>query len=106
MITETEQKTEPFKQQTYYSYMVKCADGTFYCGYTTCLEKRMKAHNAGKGAKYTRSRRPVKLVYFEQFSTKHDAMSREWHMKRLNRMQKEQLAESFPDGFQEKEDEI
>ncbi|MBQ6415660.1 MAG: GIY-YIG nuclease family protein [Butyrivibrio sp.] len=76
----------------YYSYMVRCADGSFYCGYTNDLEKRIKTHNSGKGAKYTRARLPVALVYYEKFQTKEEAMSREWHLKRLTHSQKEKLA--------------
>ncbi len=71
-----------------YTYIVECADGTLYCGWTNNLEKRMADHNAGKGAKYTRSRLPVKLVYYEEFGTKEEAMSREWHIKELSRAKK------------------
>ena len=53
-----------------YTYILRCADGTYYCGWTNNLDRRLKAHNEGKGAKYTRSRRPVALVYYEAFSTK------------------------------------
>lgn len=74
-----------------YTYMLRCSDGTFYIGWTNDLEKRLKAHNEGKGAKYTKSRRPVELVYFEAFSTKQEAMSREFHLKQLSRKEKEQL---------------
>ena len=66
---------------TFYVYMLKCADGTLYTGYTDDLDKRLAAHNAGEGAKYTRSRRPCTLVYVETFDSKHDALSREWHIK-------------------------
>lgn len=60
-----------------YTYMVKCADGTLYTGWTNCVEKRLKAHNEGKaGAKYTRAKRPVELVYYEGYATKEEAMSR------------------------------
>ena len=65
----------------YYVYILKCADGTLYTGFTNDLEKRLKAHNSGKGAKYTRNRLPVRLVYSEAFSDKREAMSREWHIK-------------------------
>jgi putative endonuclease len=65
----------------YYVYILKCADGTLYTGFTNDLEKRLKAHNSGKGAKYTRNRLPVRLVYSETFSDKREAMSREWHIK-------------------------
>ncbi len=74
-----------------YAYMVECSDGTLYTGYTNDLEKRIKAHNSGKGAKYTRSRLPVRLVYFEEFETKEKAQSREWHIKRLTRAKKLEL---------------
>ncbi|MCR5235138.1 MAG: GIY-YIG nuclease family protein [Lachnospiraceae bacterium] len=76
---------------TYYTYMVRCSDGSLYTGYTNDLDKRLKAHNAGKGAKYTRSRCPVELVYNEEYNTKEEAMSREWHIKRLSRNKKEEL---------------
>ena len=74
-----------------YAYILECADGTFYCGWTNDLEKRLAAHNAGKGGKYTRTRLPVKLVYCEEFDTKEEAMSREWHIKQMTRAQKEKL---------------
>ena len=57
-----------------YTYILKCKDETLYTGWTNDIEKRLEAHNAGKGAKYTRSRRPVELVYLEQFETKEEAM--------------------------------
>lgn len=65
----------------FYVYMLECADKTLYTGYTDDLEKRLAAHNAGAGAKYTRSRRPCHLIYAEAFETKHEALSREWHIK-------------------------
>ena len=74
-----------------YTYILECNDGTYYCGWTNDLEKRLKTHNAGKGSKYTRLRLPVELVYFETFETKQEAMSREWHIKRLSRSQKNEL---------------
>ena len=77
-----------------YTYILECSDGTYYCGWTNNLEKRLAAHNAGKGAKYTKSRLPVKLIYFEEFETKEEAMSREWHIKRLSRLEKEALISS------------
>ncbi len=78
----------------HYSYILKCADGSYYCGYTNDLEKRIEKHNQGKGAKYTRARLPVALVYFEEFDTKEEAMSREWHLKQLTHKEKEALARS------------
>ena len=71
-----------------YTYIVRCADGTLYTGWPNDLKKRIKAHNDGKGAKYTKTRRPVELVYFEHFATKEEAMSREYHIKQLKRSQK------------------
>ena len=69
-------------------YMVRCSDGSLYTGWTNDIEKRVAAHNSGAGAKYTRSRRPVTLVYCEECETKEQAMSREWHIKRLGRKEK------------------
>ena len=69
-------------------YMLRCADGTLYTGWTNDLEKRLKTHAAGKGGKYTRARLPVALAYTERFETEHEARSREWHIKRLTRAQK------------------
>ena len=77
-----------------YTYLVRCADGTLYCGWTNHLEERIKAHNAGKGAKYTKGRRPVELVYYETFATKQEAMKREAEVKRLNREGKIELIHS------------
>jgi len=78
-----------------YTYILKCADGSLYCGWTNNLEKRLSAHNAGIASKYTRTRRPVELAYFEQFETKHEAMSREYHIKRLTREEKLKLMGMF-----------
>lgn len=74
-----------------FTYIVECADHTLYTGWTNDLEKRMKSHNEGRGAKYTRPRRPVSLVYVESFDTKEEAMRREWRIKRLSRAAKELL---------------
>lgn len=78
-----------------YTYIVKCSDDTFYTGWTNNLEKRIRDHNVGKGAKYTKSRRPVELVYYETFSQKEDAMRREYAIKQLNRAGKRKLVENF-----------
>ena len=74
-----------------YTYILKCADGTLYCGWTNDLEKRLRAHNEGKGAKYTKSRLPVILVYFEKFETKVEAQKREYQIKHLTRQEKLKL---------------
>jgi len=74
-----------------YTYIVECGDGSLYTGWTNNLEKRIQAHNAGKGAKYTKSRLPVKLVYSETFATKEEAMRREYQIKQLTRNKKLEL---------------
>lgn len=74
-----------------YIYILKCKDGTYYTGWTNNLEKRVQCHNAGKGAKYTKPRIPVELVYSEEFEDKTDAMRREYAIKKLTRKQKELL---------------
>ena len=76
---------------TNYTYIVKCSDKTLYTGWTNNLEKRLKDHNAGKGAKYTKSRLPVELVYYETFSSKEEAMRREYALKKLSRKEKLKL---------------
>lgn len=74
-----------------YTYILRCNDNTYYTGWTNNLEKRLEAHNAGKGAKYTKARLPVELIYYECFTTKKEAMSRECAIKRLTRAQKRKL---------------
>ena len=74
-----------------YTYMLRCNDGTLYTGWTTDLEKRIHAHNDGKGAKYTKSRTPVNLVYFEAFETKQEALRRESAIKKMSRSDKLKL---------------
>lgn len=75
----------------HYVYIVECADSTLYCGYTIDLIKRIKAHNQGKGAKYTRARLPVKLVYSEIAENKSEALKREHKIKQMTREQKKEL---------------
>ena len=84
-----------------YTYMVKCKDHTYYTGWTTDLNKRMAAHNNGTGAKYTRGRGPVALVYYETFETKEEAMRREWEIKQLSRKEKEKLEAAFQQAASE-----
>ena len=74
-------------------YLLRCADGSLYCGWTDDPERRLRAHNAGRGAKYTRSRRPVELVWLEACADREEAMSREWHIKRLPREEKLRMIE-------------
>lgn len=76
-----------------YVYILRCADDTLYCGWTTDITARLSAHNAGRGAKYTRSRLPVELAYFEEYDDRHDALSREWHIKRMSREEKMRLVD-------------
>ena len=76
---------------TAYTYLLRYADGTLYCGWTNDLAARLAAHNSGKGAKYTRARRPVRLVYSEPHPTRGEAMRREAVIKRLSRAEKEAL---------------
>lgn len=72
-------------------YILLCADNTYYTGWTNDIEKRVQTHNQGKGAKYTKSRLPVKVVYIESFETKIEAMKREAEIKKLTRANKEKL---------------
>lgn len=78
-----------------YTYMVECSDGTFYTGWTNDIEKRIRMHNAKKGAKYTRSRTPVRLVYLEVWDTKQKAMQREAKVKKMSRREKEKLVREY-----------
>ena len=74
-----------------YMYVVECCDGTYYTGYTTDVKKRIAVHNSGKGAKYTRARLPVKLIYVEGFDSKEEALSAEALLKRKKRPQKKRF---------------
>ena len=74
-----------------YTYILKCKDGSLYTGWTNDLEQRVAAHNTGTGAKYTKARRPVELVYFEEFETKEQAMKREYAIKQMARKDKLEL---------------
>ena len=75
----------------YYAYMVRCRDNSIYSGYATDPIKRVEVHNSGKGAKYTRSRLPVELVYFEEFMTKSEALKREYELKQYTHIEKEKI---------------
>lgn len=74
-----------------YVYILECADKTYYTGYTTNVDRRLRMHNEGKGAKYTKYRRPCKLLYYESFSDKSLALKREYAIKQLSRKEKEEL---------------
>jgi len=79
----------------YYVYIVECNDGTYYTGYTPDIEKRIKLHNSGKGAKYTRDRGPVKLVWSKEYKYFKRAFKRELAIKTLTRMQKKKLINNY-----------
>ncbi len=80
---------------TCYCYIVECSDGTYYTGWTTDPQRRVSQHNKGTGAKYTSTRRPVKLVYLEPQPNRTDAMRRELAIKKMNRIQKSKLVEKY-----------
>ncbi|PSP80455.1 endonuclease [Halobacteriales archaeon QS_1_68_20] len=79
---------------THFVYILECADGSYYTGYTTDVERRVREHEAGDGAKYVRGRTPLEVVHVERFDSKSAAMSREYEIKELPRRQKERLVES------------
>lgn len=78
-----------------YVYIIKCKDNSLYTGWTNNLERRFKAHTEGKGAKYTRGRGPLKLVYFEEFDDKVEAMKREYEIKKMSRKNKLDMIKNF-----------
>lgn len=82
----------------YFVYILRCADGTLYTGITDCLERRLAAHNSGKGAKYTRGRGPVELLYQEACPDKSAALRRELQIKKLRRSEKRTLIEAGASG--------
>jgi putative endonuclease len=84
------QKLEGFymEKNSHTFYVLECSDGSFYAGYTNDITKRLRTHNEGKGAKYTRGRTPVELIYHECFDTKREAMQAEYRFKQLSRIQK------------------
>ncbi len=81
----------------FYCYLLQCADGTFYTGWTTDPARREKEHNAGSGARYTRVRRPVRMVYVEELPDKLSALKRELEIKRLPRKKKQALMDAARD---------
>ena len=78
-----------------YVYIARCSDETLYTGWTTDVEKREKTHNLGKGAKYTRSRLPIKIVYVEECDSKIEALRREYQVKKMTKSQKENLIRTY-----------
>lgn len=79
------------EEKEFFVYILRCRDNTFYTGYSDDLAKRLKAHNSGRGAKYTKSRLPVEIVYYEDKMSKSEAMRRECAIKKLSRKKKEEL---------------
>ncbi|MBB4826793.1 putative endonuclease [Sporosarcina luteola] len=77
------------KRTDHLFYVLECKDGSYYAGYTNDLERRIQAHNEGKGAKYTRAKRPVRCIYSEVFDNKREAMQAEYRFKQLSRLGKE-----------------
>lgn len=82
----------------HYVYLMECADGTLYCGYTTDPKRREQQHNAGCGAKYTAARRPVRLVYTEVYPTRQEAMHREWEIKKCSRTEKLKMIKKWQEA--------
>lgn len=91
----------------FYVYLLRCKDNSLYCGYTNDLLKRLDEHNnSEKGAKYTRGKRPVILVYFEEFDNKNDAQKREYEIKKFTKYEKEKLVMGFAVKFTEPQNPI
>lgn len=88
---------------SYFFYVVLCHNGAFYAGTTNDVQNRLKVHNQGKGAKYTRSHLPVKLIYQEKFTNKSDALSFEIKFKKMTRTQKEKYLNSHCNNFNQKQ---
>ena len=82
----------------FYCYILECADGTFYTGWTTDPQRRLRTHNRGAGARYTRTRRPVRLVYVETQPGRSEAMRRERQIKTYHRSHKKALIDRYRDG--------
>ena len=91
MNCKNDNKNDRKKKKENVTYILRCADGSLYTGWTNDLEHRVRMHNEGKGAKYTKGRGPVELVYHEVFGTKEEAMRREYEIKQMSRSEKEQL---------------
>lgn len=84
----------------HYVYVVRCSDDSLYTGYTTDVERRLREHDEGEGAKYTRGRGPVELVHVEAYESRSEAMSREHEVKQLRRTEKLKVCESSDTSFQ------
>ena len=86
-----------FLEEKAFVYLLRCNDDSLYCGWSSDLSKRVKVHNTGKGAKYTKARLPAELVYFEVYEDKIIAMKREYEIKQLTKLQKERLINGVED---------
>jgi len=82
-------------KSAFFCYMVQCSDGSYYTGWTTDPERRVKEHNSGRGALYTKFRRPVELIYLEQVEDRSSAQQREYAIKKLTRQKKTELVKIF-----------
>ena len=92
---ETQEKSSrSTRREKWFLYILECSDGTFYTGITKDIERRLKAHNEGKGATFTRIRRPVKMIYSEILKSRTQALVREYAVKSLTRKKKEELVSS------------
>lgn len=85
--------------EKYYVYILLTRNNTLYCGYTDNVERRFALHCSGKGAKYTRANKPIKIVYRREFSTKSEAQKEEYRIKKLSRLQKEKLIKEYCNDF-------
>ena len=90
----------------FFCYIVECADGTYYTGWTTDPQRRLRVHNSGNGARYTRDRRPVRLVYVEEQPDRSSAMRREYKIKRMKRGAKEKLIKDAVSGSPDPDSEL
>lgn len=86
-------------EKQWFVYMLRCGDGTLYTGMTDDVQRRLEAHRSGKGAKYTRGRGPLELVYQETLPTRQEALSREWHIKHMTREEKQNLIQNQTDSL-------
>ena len=87
-------------EQEHVVYMLRCSDGTLYTGYSNNFKQRLKRHESGKGAKYTRGRGPFEVVMLQRFSTKEEAMKREYEIKQLSRTEKILLIQQCKEGLE------
>lgn len=97
MSIDNNRKNKNNSEDAHYVYLLLCKDNTLYCGYTNNLIKRINTHNSGKGARYTKCRLPVKLIYYESFSSKSSALKREIKIKKFSKKEKLKLIQQRND---------